>query len=247
LLVNAAPAQDGSVVPIDEYVDHILDRKYETRAAIETISFDAVQYRRNMDSDWQVKSEELWRKRVFLRGRTQRHEVVLGVTEGETVWDDQKILDEIENLIDNYGEDSERKDFKGPLDTMFVSDYEFVYAGRENSMGIVLDRVEFTSKVSDDKHIGGYMLIDPDDYSLMSMEFELADRPIGVRMMRIAYDFDRLENGFTYPVRTSFKGYFGILLFNARREMVEEYSNFEINPELPDSLFETPYSYQPEN
>jgi len=247
LLVSTALAQDRSVVSIDEYVENILDRKYETRAAIGTISFDAVQFKRNVDGDWKMKSEELWRKRVFLQGRKQRHEVVLGITEDNTAWDDKKILDEIKDMIDNFEKDSERRNFKGPLDSMYVSDYEFVYAGNENRMGTMLDRIEFTSKIHDDKHIDGHMMIDPDDYSVMYMEFKLADRPTGVKMLHIAYDFGRLENGFTHPIKTYFKGHFGVLFFNARREIIEEYSNFEINPELPDSLFEIPYSYQPEN
>ncbi len=247
LFISVQSAQNSNIIPIDEYIDHILDRKQEARDAIRTISFDAVQYRRNMDSDWKMKSEELWRKKVFLKSRTERHELVLSVTEDGKTWDDQKILDEIKKLNESYKKDSERRDFKGPLDTMYVSDYEFTYAGNENRNGDYLDRIDFSSKVRDDKHINGHMLIDPDDYSLMYIEFELADNPTGVKKIHISYDFDRLENGFTHPVRTLFRGHFGMLFINARREVVEEYSNFEINPELPDSLFEIPYSYQPEN
>jgi hypothetical protein len=226
-----------------EYIRRVIDRRYAGHTAVPNLAFDAVQYRRNVDGDWKVKSEQIWKKRILADRHQNRHETIFSVQEDGKPWDADKMRDEIRKMTEKYEEDSKRRDFKSPIDSSYYMDYSFEIHPATNSNGIGLDSVTFIAMIRDDKHLDGYMLVDTTDYSVMYLEFELADRPTGVKHLWMAYDYVRLDNGYTFPERSTFRGAFGFLFFKARREVVDEYSNFDLSPDFSDTVFNSPYSY----
>lgn len=241
LLPVCTAAQD-----LDSYLEKVIEKRYAARESFEGLKYDAVSYRRNVNSDWEIISEQVWRKEIFARDFDTRHQRVLSVTEDGAPLEEEKIRKEVEKLIEKAEEEKERRRFREPLDTLYFDEYEFLLTEPDSSSGD-LDKLVYRAVERDDKHVDGFFLINPEDYGIVYNEFELADRPTGVKMMKIAYELDQIENGHYYPVRTFFRGHFGFLFFNGRREVIEEFSDFEFGKQFPDSLFEVPFEYRPEN
>jgi len=197
-----------------------------------------------MNGDWEIKSEQIWQSVVSARDYETLYQRVLSVTEDGEPLDREKIEKEIDKLNENAEEDRDRRSFKEPLDTLYFADYEFAidstFSGIPNSM-----KIDFSSKVRDGKHLDGHIVVNRDDYGIVHKEFHLADNPTGVKDHRMKLDFEKQANGYYYASRLDFRGQFGVLFFNSRRELIEEYSNYSFGHSFPDSLFDKKASYEP--
>ncbi len=231
---------------LDSYLQQVIEKRYAARESFEGLKYDAVSYRRNVNGDWEIISEQIWKKEVFASDFDTRHQRVISVIEDGEPLEEDKILKEVDKLIEKAEEQRERMRFREPLDTVYFNEYEFSLAQPDSASGD-LDKLVYRAIERDDKHVDGFFLINPDDYGIVYNEFELADRPTGVKMMKIAYELEKFENDNYYPVRTFFRGHFGFLFFNGRREVIEEFSDFEFGRQYPDSLFDVPFEYRPQD
>jgi len=229
---------------IDSYLSEVIEMRNAAKESFTGIQCDATSYRRNVNGDWEVLSEQVWDKELYVRDFDTRHQRVFSIIEDGEPLEDKKAMKEIEKLSKNAEERKDERRFKEPLDTLYYDDYEFSF-GEPDSAASDYDRIDYRAIIRDDKHVDGYFLVNPEDYGIVYTEFELADRPTGVKFMKIASELEQLENGYYYPVRTFFRGHFGFLFFNGRREVIEEFSNFKFGMEFPDSLFNVPIAYQP--
>jgi len=229
---------------IDSYLSKVIEKRYAMKESFAGLQYDATSYRRNVNGDWEILSEQIWEKEVYARDFDTRHQRVFSIIEDGSPLEEKKILKEVERLVEKSEEKKDERRFMEPLDTLYYGDYEFSF-GEPDSSAPEYDRIDFRAVVRDDKHVDGYILVNPEDYGIVYTEFELADRPTGVKYMKIASELEQLNNGHYYPVRTFFRGHFGVLFFNGRREVIEEFSNFRFGQEFPDSLFDVPIVYQP--
>jgi len=243
LVATASSTADDS--DLTELIEKIVQRRAEALESFKNVTFNKLAYKRNMNGDWEIKSEQIWKSTVSAKDPETMHQTVLSVAEDGKPLEHKKIGKEIKKLNKNADEDRERRSFFEPFDTLHFIDYSFTIDSMHGEKPGHI-KIDFESKVRDGKHLDGYVVVNETDYSVVQKEFQLADRPTGVKYLRIKIDFSKHENGFYYAARFDFRGHFGVLFFNGRREMIEEYSNYTFGHTFPDSLFETHATYKGE-
>ena len=71
-LLGMSATARSTELPAGEVVLKAIERKHEAKEEIKSLSFNATTYRRNMNGKWEVKSEEVWNKRIYVKD-TLRH------------------------------------------------------------------------------------------------------------------------------------------------------------------------------
>jgi hypothetical protein len=241
VLFCAGLAYPQDSLDVDQIIRNAVRQDSITRAEVGTWEMDAVSYVRKLGGDGEVKEEKKFLKTYYFRDSLFKAVFHEYYRDGEL--QSQKELDkEIKEAAERRRKGRNRDASVNPMEPFYPENrgkYIFTLAGKELTHGCIAYHIIADCLEENEDLLEGDFWFEINHLNLLHAEFRPAKLPSKIKMLEMTKDYAPVEAGYWLPVGFRLRGKGQVLLFIKFNFAVEErYSKWEVNLDLPDTLFE---------
>jgi hypothetical protein len=192
---------------------------------------------RELNKQSETVEEIIALRRIYTRDRDQEHEQYIAMSKNGKDLNAREMGAEIRQW-QKMGK--RRGSTKMPFDPAWQDSYTFMLEGADTLDTVRVWRIAFRGKEAADDLIDGVAYVRMDNYHILRLEAVSSKLPSVIKKMRRVYTYMDVE-GYVLPatfqmelhVKVKF-----IITFADKHIMIEDqYSDYQVNTGLPDSLF----------
>ena len=188
-------------------------------------------------SDGKVKKEVIAQRRIYMKRQGKLHEEYLSMIVNGNELDGK----EKKKAIKDWQKKSRMSETKMPFSIEGNGAYDYSLIGNEIRNGIPVWVLGFTAKKKDDGYIDGKVYISKDGYNITYIEFAPSKIPSVIKDMKLSLTYSDIQ-GYWLPVKfeldMKIKVKFVIDMFFRQIRVEDIYSEYKLNNQLSDSIFE---------
>lgn len=200
-----------------------------------------------MDKSWKPKKETVVQKTVLMKDKKRQEKIqsAVEIKKGkrkdvtqkyinQAYKDMQKAAKERKKAKDNDGEEDRRGRMDLSLDEMFPfseknkENYDFTLLEETSLEGIPVYVLDAKAKQRTKDFFDGIFYINKETWDILRAELQLAKNPSPLKVMEMGMDFKVLPEGYFVLRKISIRIHVGLIVKNIRREVVDEYSDYQI-------------------
>ncbi len=200
-----------------------------------------------MDKNWEPKKVTVVQKSVLMKNKILQEKIqnaveIKGdkrkdVTQkyiNESYKEMQKRARERKKAKDKNGEDDRRRHMDFSFDELFPfsaknrGNYEFTLLEENSLEGTSVYVIDARAKQRTKDFFEGLFYIDRETWDILRAELRLAKNPGPLKVMNMNLDLKVLPEGYLTVRKASVRIHVGLVVKNIRREVVDEYSDYEI-------------------
>lgn len=200
-----------------------------------------------MDGDWNPSKETIVEKTVMMKDEIRQEKIKSAVEikngkskdvtqkfVNETYKNMQKAANRRKETNENHGEENGRNRTDLSLDEMFPfseknrENYHFALLNETTLEGISVVVLEAKAKQRTQDFFEGLFTINRETGDVLRAELQLAKNPGPLKVMEMDMDFQVLPGGHFVLRKMKARIHVGLVVKNIRREVVDEYSDYQI-------------------
>jgi hypothetical protein len=200
-----------------------------------------------MDKNWKPKKETVVQKTVLMKNKTQQEKIqsAVEIKKGKSkdvtqkyinqaYKDMQKAAREKKKAKDKDGEEGRRERMDLSLDEMFPfseknrGNYDFALLEETVLEEIPVYVLDAKAKQRTKDFFDGIFYVNKETWNILRAELQLAKNPGPLKVMEMGMDFQVLPEGYFALRKISVRIHVGLVVKNIRREVVDEYSDYQI-------------------
>jgi hypothetical protein len=200
-----------------------------------------------MDKNWEPEKVTVVQKTLLMKNKILQEKIQSAVeikndkrkdvTQkyiNESYKEMQKAAKERKKARDKNGEDDRRRHMDFSFDELFPfseknrGNYDFTRLEEKSLEGTSVYLLEARSKQRTKDFFEGIFYIDKETWDILRAELRLAKNPGPLKVMNMDLDLKVLPEGYLAVRKASVRIHVGLVVKNIRREVVDEYSNYQI-------------------